>query len=101
MSYCILWQFEAAPSRLVEFESAYGPRGAWAQLFRRSSGFIDVRLLRSCERPDTYFTIDHWVSVEAFQEFRRDFAAEYGALDRRCEGLTKSEIRLDALTEIG
>ena len=101
MSYCILWQFEVAPSRLIEFESAYGPKGPWAKLFRQSPGFVDVRLLRSCERPGTYFTIDHWVSIEAFQEFRRGFATQYEELDRRCEGLTSKETRLDAMIEIG
>ena len=39
-------------------------------------------------------TVDHWVDEAAYREFRRDFSAEFEALDRTCGGLTRHEAHL-------
>ncbi len=36
--FVILWEFEVKPGGEQSFESAYGPGGAWIQLFRRDPG---------------------------------------------------------------
>lgn len=100
MSYCIVWEFEVPEAGRPDFEAAYGPEGPWAHLFAKAAGFRDVKLFRSCERPGRYFTVDRWVSEAAFRAFRQDFASEYEVLDRRFEGLTGKETRIDAVTEI-
>jgi hypothetical protein len=33
--FVILWEFEVKPGCEQCFESAYGPEGAWSQLFRQ------------------------------------------------------------------
>jgi len=99
MSYCIIWEFSVSKSQRTAFEAAYGPNGPWALLFRKSEGFLNVELLRSCDRPDIYFTIDRWISEQAFRDFRRDHSVEYEALDRRLDGLASRETRLDTFTE--
>ena len=84
--HAIVWRFTTdAPE---EFERHYGPEGSWAQLFRRSTGYVRTDLLSdgSC-----YLTIDWWRSPDGFAEFKREHGDEYAALDRECEALTRSE----------
>lgn len=96
MSYDIVWEFFAPITRRADFEAGYGPDGPWAGLFRRAPGFIEVRLLCCSEQEGRYLTVDRWVSQAAFDQFRRDFAAEYEALDMQLEGLTNHEARIGA-----
>jgi len=96
MSYEIVWEFRLAAARAAEFEQAYGPEGAWVQLFRQAPGFIETRLLRDTDIEGRYLTVDCWNSREAFDDFKHRFAKEYGALDTKLEGLASSEMRLGA-----
>ena len=89
--FTIVWRFTIDPESKHRFESVYSPNGAWAVLFARSSGYRGTELLRSKTEPNSYLTIDRWESEAAFEEFRTQFAAQYEALDRECEGLTTSE----------
>ena len=92
--YTIIWRFTIEAESKHQFESAYGPNGAWAVLFARSAGYRGTELLRSTTEPDSYLTIDRWESEAAFDEFRAQFAAQYEALDSECEGLTKAEVKI-------
>jgi heme-degrading monooxygenase HmoA len=38
-----------------------------------------------------YLTIDRWTSEEAFHQFKKQFAKEYGEIDAQCEALTENE----------
>ena len=38
--------------------------------------------------------LNRWESEAAFEEFRQQFAAQYEALDRECEGLTQTETKI-------
>jgi len=96
VSYDIVWEFSAPVSKRADFEAAYGPDGPWADLFRKALGFIEVRLLCCSEQEGRYLTVDRWMSQEAFDQFRRDFAAEYEALDQQIEGLATHETRIGA-----
>jgi heme-degrading monooxygenase HmoA len=100
MSYDIVWEFQVPAGRETDFESAYGPQGPWAQLFGRAPGFIEVRLLRCRERAGRYLTVDRWETPQAFEQFKRRFAAEYATLDRQLEGIAATEIRLGAFDTV-
>jgi len=100
MSYRIIWAYEVAETNRAGFEAAYGPSGPWARLFGKAKGFLAVELFRCADRDSRYFTIDRWDSKEAFETFRRDFAAEYEAMDRSFDGLTTSETRIAAIAEV-
>ncbi|MGQ0532918.1 MAG: antibiotic biosynthesis monooxygenase family protein [Caulobacteraceae bacterium] len=93
MSHAIFWTYEVAPEHEAAFIDAYNAHGAWAQLFARAPGFIGVELYRDGGR---FLTIDRWQSAAAFEAFQAAFAAEYRALDTKCEALTQSETRLGA-----
>jgi len=93
--YVYVWEFIVPHEHAAAFERAYGPDGDWVQLFRRAPGYVRTDLLRDFARPGRYLTIDTWESRGHWEEFRARFAAEFEALDAKCEGWTISE------TEIG
>jgi heme-degrading monooxygenase HmoA len=92
--FVIVWQFEVMPEHIAEFEQQYGPSGAWAQLFAKSTGYLGTRLLRDTERPHQYVTFDCWESEAEFQAFKDRFSQEYQALDGTLERLPLTETRL-------
>jgi heme-degrading monooxygenase HmoA len=96
--FLILWEFEVKPGCEQSFESAYGPEGAWAQLFRRDPGYLKTLLLKDPSRSRTYLTLDFWHSESAFQSFHRANYEAYLALDRSTEALTSRESLLGSFT---
>jgi len=98
--YVILWEFHVRAGREAAFESAYGPAGDWARLFQQAEGYLGTELLRDHEEPGRYLTLDRWASRAAFESFHGERREEYEALDRQCEGLTASEIRLGSFSAV-
>lgn len=96
MSYDIVWEFRVPLTRKAEFVEAYRSNGPWAQLFQRATGFLETRLLQDAEDAGRYLTVDRWESHAAFEAFKRDYAADYNALDEQLEGLASLEVRLGA-----
>jgi len=89
--YVILWEFEPKPEAVRAFERAYGPNGDWAGFFGTGAGYRGTELLRDLEKPGRYITIDRWDSRSAYLTFVAGAAAEYDAIDKRCEALTARE----------
>ena len=96
--FVVIWNFEIAKEKVAGFEAAYGPEGAWAQLFRTSPDYHGTELLRDAYVPGSYLTIDRWTSEEAFRAFRKNHDADYEKLDRQCDDLTGRETRVGAYT---
>jgi quinol monooxygenase YgiN len=90
----IVWEFRVATENREEFERIYGSEGEWAKLFRRSEQFGGTALLRDPAVAGRYLTIDSWSDSEAFDSFKTEFAADYKALDLRCESLTEYEMKI-------
>lgn len=97
--YVYVWEFTVAPGREQEFLAAYGPAGAWAELFRRSPGYIETLLLQDRVVPGRFVTIDRWSSQGAHEAFLAMYRADYEALDRACESLTQHESSLGSYGE--
>lgn len=89
--FVILWEFEVKPGSEERFQNAYGPNGAWVQLFRSHPCFRGTQLLCDPSRPLFYFTLDFWDSETAYQDFLDANRAVYEDLDRSNEGLTRQE----------
>ena len=87
----IIWEFRVKPDQRAEFEKHYRSDGSWAELFRRGGGYRGTRLLQDGQEAGRYLTIDAWDQVGSFDAFKKQFAAEYQALDKECEALTESE----------
>jgi len=89
--YVIVWEYQVKMDRRSEFEAAYSSEGAWAELFKRSEGFMAVELLRDETDPLHYLTIDRWRSKAGYEEFLSHWQEEYKALDALCETMTDRE----------
>ena len=94
--YVIVWEFRIRPGVEAEFIEKYGPEGKWAQLFRKSDGYIRTELVRDVSVERRFLTLDYWKSEEEFSGFRGQHLAEYERLDQEFEGLTEQETRLGA-----
>jgi heme-degrading monooxygenase HmoA len=90
----VIWQFRAKPGKTVEFERDYCATGIWAQLFRKSPGYLESVLLRDAESGNRYIVIDRWKTAAAYEQFKKEYAAQYAAIDRQCEKLTEEETRI-------
>ena len=93
-TYIVVWEYQVKAECQAEFMAAYGPDGEWARLFRRSSEFVGVELLGSVGNATRFFTLDHWGSQAAREEFLASNATAYDVLDRRFTGLTVWERRI-------
>ena len=89
--FAYVWQYVVEDGQRAAFEHTYGPEGEWVQMFSHADGYLETELLSDAEDGGKYLTIDYWVSKEARNAFRLDFADEFQALDRRCEELTVQE----------
>ena len=97
--FTIIWKFTVAPTMKEPFERIYGPQGEWAQLFRQDSSYRGTLLLCREETPGEYLTIDRWTSEKAYDDFRRQHAAAYSALDAQCASLTGEEVLFGTFEE--
>src|SRR3982750_1066603 len=96
-----VWEFRVPSERADNFRELYGPDGAWAQLFRRETGFLGTELLHSITHPNIYLTLDRWDSPEAWAAFLRAWGDDYSALDRSCAGLTVAEGEIGTFQSVG
>lgn len=89
--YRIVWEYDAEPAKLEDFEQVYGPAGKWVQFFRRSSDYLGTELFRSTASPQRFITLDSWRSRPAYEAFRKAHADEYAQLDEWCRTVRRHE----------
>ena len=92
--FVIVWEFYVTATKRRRFERIYGPDGVWAQFFRRAPEYHGTELIRDSSMPGRYLTLDHWTSRGAYEKFKRACAADYKAIDRKCEALTQKEVEI-------
>ena len=97
--HVIIWEFTVRPESVAAFEAAYGPAGAWVALFRRAPGYLATELLTAGD--GRYLTLDRWTDRAAYAAFRQSTAADYAALDARCESLTAAEREIGTFETVG
>lgn len=89
--YRIVWEYDAKPEQLEQFENVYGPEGLWVKFFRKSADFLGTELFRCTNNPYRFVTLDEWRSRATYENFRKTYAAEYAQLDEFCERITLHE----------
>ena len=77
----IVWEFVVKEQARGQFELAYGPGGAWSELFGESPGFRGTAVLRDAENPRRYLTIDLWDTGAPQEERLAERRAQYSSLD--------------------
>jgi hypothetical protein len=91
----IIWEFVVKEEARGQFELAYGPGGAWSQLFTRYPGFRGTTVLRDTRNPRRYMTIDFWETEAQREQMLAERKAEYANLEAAFANWTESE------TEVG
>lgn len=89
--YRIVWEYDARPEQLQEFERVYGTDGLWAKFFRNSPDYVGTELFRSTDDKNRFMTLDVWRSRAAYESFRKTFAVDYAHLDEWCARLVEHE----------
>ena len=77
----IIWEYLVKEGYQGRFELAYGPGGAWSNLFGRCSGFRGITLLRDIRDPRRYLTIDLWDSESEREQALASNKEEYAEFD--------------------
>jgi heme-degrading monooxygenase HmoA len=87
----IVSECTARPDRLEEFETVYGPDGAWVELFKNSPGFVSTTLMRDVRDRLRCTIADRWTSEASYEAFQQDFSTEYQPLSHRGERVHRAE----------
>jgi len=92
--FVVVWEFRVRPDAKERFEMVYGPHGEWAALFAQSHDFVRTELVRDPADLLLFRTLDYWTSRAAYDNFRELHAADYNAIDARCEAMTETEVEI-------
>lgn len=76
----IVCEFVVKEDARSRFELAYGPGGAWSELFARQPGFRGTTVLRDTNNPCRYLTIDLWDTEAQREQMLAENRAEYSKL---------------------
>jgi heme-degrading monooxygenase HmoA len=90
----IVWQYEVKEAFRAKFELAYGPGGAWSQLFGSSPGYRGSVLLRDAHYPLRYLSVDSWDAEDDHQAFLQEHSDEYSSLDASFKEWTDAEAQV-------
>lgn len=72
----IVWEYQAQPDRIEDFESFYRPDGPWGDLFRSAPGFVSITLMKDLKTPGRYMVADRWTSETVYEDFKLSHARE-------------------------
>lgn len=89
--YRLVWEFDAQPERVAEFEKVYSTEGRWAEFFKMSPDYLATDLYKNMRDPCRFVAVDMWRSRAAYEVFRKNNAAEYATLDSWCRQLLVHE----------
>lgn len=97
----ILWCYEIKPECREAFLRHYAEDGVWARLFRAAPGYLGSELLAGTASQIHFMTIDRWRSAADHAEFLKTHQAQYRTIDKVCEVLTVSELRVGDYRRMG
>ncbi|MGD9842492.1 MAG: antibiotic biosynthesis monooxygenase [Steroidobacteraceae bacterium] len=98
--YRLVWEFDAQPERVADFEMVYSPAGRWATFFNLSPDYLGTELYRNTQHKHRFIAVDQWRSRTAYEAFRKNNATEYATLDEWCRQLLTHE-RMLGVTDDG
>jgi len=89
--YRLVWEFDAKPERVADFEKVYAADGRWATFFKQSPDYLGTELYKNVNRPVRFVAVDIWRSRVAYESFRKANSADYAKLDEWCRQLLAHE----------
>jgi len=89
-------EFWISEGREIDFERVFGPSGLWAEIFRKSSEFLETELVCESRSELRYRTFDYWRSHLGFERFRERHQADFERLNLliAAEGMLQKELLL-------
>jgi heme-degrading monooxygenase HmoA len=72
------------------FELAFGPGGAWSDLFERSPGFRGITLLRDTENPRRFLAAEVWDALAQREQAVAGSENEHASLEAALADWTES-----------
>jgi heme-degrading monooxygenase HmoA len=97
----IIWEFVVKEEARGQFELAYGPGGAWSDLFARCPGFRGTTVLRNMENPRRYLTIDLWDTLSQREEWLAEHKAQQAGLEAAFNEWTDSRSAVGTFRVLG
>ena len=91
----VVYEFIVKNESRGRFELAYGPGGAWSQVFAPCEGFRGITVMRDLENPRRYLTIELWDSADQRQLAFSKQKTEGDELNSMMANWT------DSITEVG
>ena len=88
----IVWECIVRQEVKGHFELAFGPGGAWSDLFAGAPGFRGTTLLRDTKNPSRYLAIDLWDAEAQRDQFVGEREAEHAALTATFAEWTESHL---------
>ena len=89
--FVYIWKYIVKEENIDEFLTAYGTKGEWIRLFKKSNDYVQTKLFRYSINQSVFITIDYWKNKEARDRFISTHQSEYDEIDKRCENLTLKE----------
>ena len=89
--YRLVWEFDAKPERVADFEKIYAADGRWATFFKQSPDYLGTALYKNTQDTHRFVAVDHWRSRTAYENFRKAKSADYAKLDEWCRQLLAHE----------
>lgn len=89
--YRLVWEFDAKPDRVADFEKVYATSGRWVAFFRQSPDYLGTELYRNTNDSHRFVAVDCWRSRVSYENFRKANAEEYARLDEWCRQLLSHE----------
>jgi heme-degrading monooxygenase HmoA len=94
----IVSEFVVKDKARGQFELAFGPGGAWSNLFAKSPGFRGTTLLRDTKDPRRYLTIELWNSETERDQSMKEQQAEFSELENDFEEWTESKTEMGSFS---
>lgn len=92
----IIWESVVKEESSGLFELAFGPGGAWSNLFAQAPGFRGATLLRDTNNPRRYLIVEVWDSEAQRQQGLAEHQAGVADLDAAFASWTESRVELGA-----
>jgi hypothetical protein len=90
----IVWECVVKEASRGQLGLAFGPGGAWSNLFAGRVGFHGTTVLRDTENPLRHLIIDIWDSLAQWEQTLSRSSEEYSRLEATFAGWTESRQKL-------
>ncbi len=86
-----MWEYIISVKKREAFLKLYGIEGDWVNFFNKAEGYLGTDLHQDIDNKERFISVDFWKSKEARDNYCKEFASDFDALDRAGELVTDKE----------